>query len=724
MTLRKSLELFFSGVINSYSQIFFSNNKWFALLLIITSFIDPYAGLGGIVAVVVSNLFAYYIGLSPDNIRNGVYGFNSAMIGMVLGVYFKLSAESILILCMASLFSLLLTAAFLAWASKYGVPFMSFPFLICIWTVLLTTRTYSSLELSERGIYTINELWFLGGENLVGFYNFLNDPPIPQYMDVYLKSLGAIFFQYNLIAGVLIFVGMLIFSRISLVLSIVGFATGYTYYKITGADFTQLQYSYIGFNFILSAIALGGFFLIPSPRSFLAVLLSIPLIALLIGACAYVLGMYQLPTYSLPFNIIVMLVLYVLQLRYVNYGPYLVQEQFFSPEKNLYSFLYRKERYYNQTYYHIHLPFFGEWKVSQGHSGNITHKGDWKEAWDFVVTDEQDKTWRSPGTNVTDFYCYNLPVLSPQAGYVIKIEDTIDDNTIGGVDLEHNWGNTIIIKHGEDLYSKLNHIKKGSFKVKEGDYVYKGDVLATCGNSGRSPEPHIHFQLQVTPFIASKTIKYPISYYVSKKNSGYDFHSFDYPKEGETISRVVGTKLLKDAFYFIPGKSISWDFEGQNFEWKIFTNAYNQAYIYCRKTNSVAYFVNNDTLHYFTEFYGDKKSLLYYFYLGAHKILLGYYQNLEVNDLLPVEGFYSGPAKFFQDFIAPFYIFLKTKYVSRFVSVDDINHPQQIKLSSVAEVSAYGMENRKIEFELVFSVNKISSFTITEKGKKREAVCV
>ena len=97
---------------------------------------------------------------------------------------------------------------------------------------------------------------------------------------------------------------------------------------------------------------------------------------------------------------------------------------------------------------------------------------------------------------------------------------------------------------------------------------------------------------------------------------------------------------------------------------------------------------------------------------------------MEVNDLLPVEGFYSGPAKFFQDFIAPFHIFLKTKYVSRFVSVDDVNNPQQIKLSSVAEVRAYGMENRKIEFELMLNVNKISSFTITEKGKKREAVCV
>ena len=69
-------------------------------------------------------------------------------------------------------------------------------------------------------------------------------------------------------------------------------------------------------------------------------------------------------------------------------------------------------------------------------------------------------------------------------------------NNIGDVNLGDNWGNTIIIKHGDYLFSKISHIKEGSFKVRVGDYVKKGDVLAVCGNSGRSPEPHLHFQLQ------------------------------------------------------------------------------------------------------------------------------------------------------------------------------------------------------------------------------------
>ena len=73
------------------------------------------------------------------------------------------------------------------------------------------------------------------------------------------------------------------------------------------------------------------------------------------------------------------------------------------------------------------------------------------------------------------------------------MKDGTDDNMIGDVNLKVNWCNTVSIKHSEKLFTKLSHLKRESIKVKEGDYVKRGDILALCGNSGRSPEPHIHF---------------------------------------------------------------------------------------------------------------------------------------------------------------------------------------------------------------------------------------
>lgn len=56
--------------------------------------------------------------------------------------------------------------------------------------------------------------------------------------------------------------------------------------------------------------------------------------------------------------------------------------------------------------------------------------------------------------------------------------------------------NYIIIKHKNNEYSLIYHILKNSFKVKVGDIVKTGQVIALVGNSGNTNRPHIHFQVQ------------------------------------------------------------------------------------------------------------------------------------------------------------------------------------------------------------------------------------
>jgi hypothetical protein len=304
----------------------------------------------------------------------------------------------------------------------------------------------------------------------------------------------------------------------------------------------------------------------------------------------------------------------------------------------------------------------------------------------------------------------------------MSVINEVEENSIGNVNTVQNWGNTIVIKHAEYLYSKISHLKKDSFKVKVGDYVYQGDIIAACGNSGRSPEPHVHFQLQAASHVGSKTLSYPISYYLSKGAEGRNqFHAFEIPAEGAKLFNPEPNDILQRAFCFIPGQKLKFETTANDIhrsaEWEVLVDAYNQSYLYCHYTKSAAYFSNNGVTFYFTRFYGDRKSLLYSFYLGAYKILLSGYPNLTVHDALSIDGFYNGALKAAHDFIAPFYQPLKATYTSGCREVDD----ESVVLVSNAVVLVGAAKKKEINFEFKLNLDGIERFSINEMDTCIEA---
>src|SRR5580658_9506999 len=56
-------------------------------------------------------------------------------------------------------------------------------------------------------------------------------------------------------------------------------------------------------------------------------------------------------------------------------------------------------------------------------------------------------------------------------------------------------GNYLILDLGSGRFALYAHLQPGSLKVKLGDHVNAGQVLARLGNSGNSDAPHLHFQL-------------------------------------------------------------------------------------------------------------------------------------------------------------------------------------------------------------------------------------
>jgi murein DD-endopeptidase MepM/ murein hydrolase activator NlpD len=57
------------------------------------------------------------------------------------------------------------------------------------------------------------------------------------------------------------------------------------------------------------------------------------------------------------------------------------------------------------------------------------------------------------------------------------------------------YGNTVILDHGRDLRSLYGHLQE--IKVKNGERIERGDVIALTGNTGRTSGPHLHYEIQV-----------------------------------------------------------------------------------------------------------------------------------------------------------------------------------------------------------------------------------
>ncbi len=150
----------------------------------------------------------------------------------------------------------------------------------------------------------------------------------------------------------------------------------------------------------------------------------------------------------------------------------------------------------------LKLPFSGEWLVYQG-GRNIfenayAQSDDFRFAIDFVYL--KDKRLFSGaggiGSKNEDYYCFGQPILAPADGTVVKAEAGYDDNPPGKPTGDPADGNIVVVSHGNGESSMFDHLKQNSLKVKRGDKVKQGDVLAECGNSGGGPAPHLHYQLQ------------------------------------------------------------------------------------------------------------------------------------------------------------------------------------------------------------------------------------
>jgi murein DD-endopeptidase MepM/ murein hydrolase activator NlpD len=90
---------------------------------------------------------------------------------------------------------------------------------------------------------------------------------------------------------------------------------------------------------------------------------------------------------------------------------------------------------------------------------------------------------------------YGAPIIAAAKGKIMLIRtipgyNATSGNNTGG----DGYGNYLIIDHGGGISTLYAHTKL--IKVKVGQMVESGDLVALCGSTGTSTGPHLHFEVR------------------------------------------------------------------------------------------------------------------------------------------------------------------------------------------------------------------------------------
>ncbi len=628
-------------VLAGYSQILLSRSKVVGLLLLASTAVMPRLFLFGLGGVVLALGLSRLMHLSSELSRSGLYGYNALLVAVGGAAILPLEWQSVLLLTVAVLASVAVTAALhSALWSTFNLPVLTLPFLF-VFYLLLGAAPQMGLTLS---ISTPDAL--------------AQSFELPRIVSLYFQSLGAIFFSPKILSGVLVFLALLVFSRIAVSLSLMGFAVAYLFgVKLGMLSNGEMLPLIAGYNFILTAVAIGGVWFVPSSSSFVLAFASVLVCGLVTAGAEPLLARGGVPLLILPFNLTVILVLYAMRQRVRDARPKSVDFLIGTPEQNLNYFQTRVARFGAHSAVRLHAPFLGRWVCTQGVDGEHTHRGLWRHALDFEVQGIDGLTYRNRGTDVRDYLCFRMPVISPADGTVVQVIDDVPDNPIGEMNLRENWGNAVLIYHAPGLYSLVAHLAAGSVEVREGQRVKRGDALGRCGNSGRSEVPHIHFQLQSVGLIGAGTREVELHDAVDENGDEALVQATWVPNKGDVVRNLEPNDAVSKLLRFPFGESLAFqcedgDSKGTTEHFAAEVDLYGAVELRSQETSALLFFDHGERTFTAYDTIGDHRSVLHLLQAAIGRV--PFEVGPRWHDELTARRFFPRPLGWLLDVIAPF----------------------------------------------------------------------
>lgn len=531
---------FLMDLLRGYAWVLLVDRPAAGLVFLLATMLSPMAGVTGLLSALTGAAAARLLALPAHLTPLAIC--NSLLVGLSLGVVRPLDAPLAAMVLVAATAAAWLTMTLHAWLWRLDrLPALSGAFV----GVALVAGMAVGDPTTPR-LQTDPDLARLFGAP----------------WDHLLTAFGSAFFTPYPLAGLGVLAALFWASPFLAMAASAGFALGHALFLLWAGVGTDTAARWGGFNFVLTAIALSGVFVVPSARAFALAMTGVALSALLAVAGLNLFLAHGLPVLALPFLLSTWLVLAVLRHRVSTTPPEAALERPGPPEALWERARLARARGVGLASVPLAAPFFGQWRVAQGFDGPHTHQGPWRHALDFDIPTD------TPGAALADYPCFGAPVLSPAHGLVVGGRDDLPDNPPGEMNLAENWGNHLLIRIAPGRCVLLAHLKQGSLRVRPGEAVVPGQPVAACGNSGRSATPHLHLHVQEGESLGSPTAPFHLVGVNEGEGTHRCFRLTAQPSEGTRIEAPVIQGTLAHALSLPAGREMIWRWRVDEKDWR------------------------------------------------------------------------------------------------------------------------------------------------------------
>jgi urea transporter len=248
-------------VLRGIGQVVFQNNPISGAVILGAIFYNSWIyGTVCLFGTIISTLTALLFKADKGMIKDGLFGFNGALIAIALVAYTSKNFTTgnmpnghlwlYIVLCAA--FSTVIVPAFGALLGPHKVAGLTMPFVLATWFFLGALLQFTTIDVSGA-IKPTSPSDFTG--------------PRPDYTWItwfhgITMGIAEIFFQDNWVTGVIILIGIAINTRIGALMALMGSTLAVGTAMLYGAHDEAIRDGLFGYNAALTAMALGGFFLV------------------------------------------------------------------------------------------------------------------------------------------------------------------------------------------------------------------------------------------------------------------------------------------------------------------------------------------------------------------------------------------------------------------------------------------------------------------------------